>query len=153
MSLPFRLFNLKISSVMSPVAISVFIHFDLSSVLVNTTFGVSIIFLANACQGSSGLFITSDQKEIKRSVIFRPRRMVSMDSNNSYAYLMCLSSESPTIQSISPLGPAMQPSMDICTCSFNFLKPLLLFTTCGIRSLDFYNCCDLYIKGLKLNGR
>jgi hypothetical protein len=31
------------------------------SLLVNTTFGVSIIFLQNAYQGSSGLLITSNQ--------------------------------------------------------------------------------------------
>src|SRR5919106_3466319 len=80
MSLPFWLFILLTSSLRSPVAISVFIHLDLFSVLVNTTFGVSIIFLANAFQGSSGLFIISNQKEMKTSVIFRPRRMVSTDS-------------------------------------------------------------------------
>ncbi len=72
----------------SPVAISVFIHLDLFSVLVNTTFGVSIIFLENAYQGSSGLFIASNQEEMKTSVIFRPRRMVSTDSVILLAYFI-----------------------------------------------------------------
>ena len=67
-----------------------------------------------------------------------------MDSIKSFSYLMSLSSDSPTIQSISPLGPAIQPSMDICTCSFNFLKRLLLFTTFTVTNLDSYICCDLH---------
>src|SRR6478735_2540418 len=108
MSPPGWLFILLTSSMRLPVAVSVFIHLDLFSVLVNTTFGVSIIFLAHAYHGSSGLFITSDQKEMKPSIIFRPRRMVSTDSVILYAYFMVSSSESPTIQSISPFGPAMQ---------------------------------------------
>ena len=123
------------SSMRLPVAISVFIHLDLFSVLVNTTFGISIILLANAFQGSSGLFITSNQKEMKTSVIFRPRRMVSTDSVILLSYFRSSSSKSPTIQSISPFGPAMQPSTDICTCSLNFLNSLLLFAICRITSL------------------
>src|SRR5215213_5211647 len=106
-SFPSRLFNLLTSSVRSPVAISVFTHCDLFSVLVKTTFGISIILLANAYQGSSGLVITSDQYEMKPSVIFRPRRIVSTDSVNPFTYSLSLSSQFQTNQSISPLGPAM----------------------------------------------
>jgi len=84
----------------------VFVQCDFFSVFVKTTFGVSIIFLANAYHGSSGLVITSDQYE-KPSVIFLPRIIVSTGSVNLNTYFLSLSSQFEMIQSISPLGPAM----------------------------------------------
>src|SRR5215208_7713732 len=69
---------------------------------------------------------------MKTSVIFRPMRMVSTDSVILLTYFKSSSSRSPTIQSISPFGPAMQPSTDICTCNLNFLNTLLLFAICII---------------------
>src|SRR6266487_2300202 len=118
------LFNLVISSLRSPFAISVFIQFDLVSVFVKTIFGVSTIFLADAFQGSPSLFILLDQCEIKSSTIFRPIRMVSTDSAISSIYFM--QSSLQINQSISLLGPAIQPSTEISTCSFNFLITFLL---------------------------
>src|SRR5215204_6090296 len=70
---------------------------------------------------------------MKTSVIFRPRRMVSIGSCNLNVYFMSSASLSPTIQSISPFGPAMQPFTDIFTCSLNFL--ILYFTLIRFLSL------------------
>src|SRR5207249_6892777 len=80
--------------------------------------------LANAFQGSPSLFILLDQCEIKSSTIFRPIRMVSTDSAISSIYFM--QSSLQINQSISLLGPAIQPSTEISTCSFNFLITFLL---------------------------
>src|SRR6476469_1100679 len=124
MSFPSWLFNLLISSLRSPFAISVFIQFDLVRVFVKTIFGISIIFLANAFQGSSDLFDLPDQCEINSSTIFRPMIMVSTDSAISSIYF--IHSSSQINQSISLLGPAIQPSTEISTCSLNFLISLLL---------------------------
>src|SRR6188472_3793802 len=123
---PSWLFKFVISSFRSPVAISVFGHSDLVSDLVKTIFGVFIIFLANVYQESSGFFTKLDQVVIKSSVIFLPKRIVSTGSCNLYSYSRNFSSQVKSIQSISLLGPAIQPSMDIPTCSFNFLIALLL---------------------------
>ena len=85
----------------------VFVQCDFFSVFVKTTFGVSIIFLANAYHGSSGLVIRSDQYETKPSVIFRPRIIVSTGSVNLNTYFLSLSSQFEMIQSNSSLVPAM----------------------------------------------
>src|SRR4051812_20330043 len=60
--------------------------------------------------------------------------MVSTGSCNLSSYSLSFLSHEKSIQSISLFGPAMQPSTDIATCSFNFLIAFLLSTIYSLPS-------------------
>jgi hypothetical protein len=66
MSFPFIFFSLEISSVRSPVAMSVFGHCDFFSVFVKTIFGVSIIYhisTVGICEVFNSIFFYDSYRE------------------------------------------------------------------------------------------